>query len=89
MKAIINWRRYDTETAGCVEKWNNGCGKGDFQRCEETLFVTRAGAWFVHGRGGPLSMYAKRAGFSNALEAGEAIIALTEFEAAAWMAERG
>lgn len=88
MKAIIDWKRYDTDTAGVVAEWDNGRSSRDFHYYVETLYKTRNGNWFLHGKGGALSKYAESGGCHNTFEPGEGIFPLTEKEAATWMAER-
>jgi hypothetical protein len=59
MKSIIDRKRYDTTTAEEIADWWNGCSNSDFHHCNETLYRTKNGAWFLHGIGGPLSPYAE------------------------------
>lgn len=87
MKMIINLKRYDTEKAEIVAEWDNGCGSTDFHHCFEDLYLTKNGNWFFHGRGGPLSKYARSAG-PNTYGGSATIIPLSENEAAAWLAEK-
>ena len=87
MKKIIEWKRYDTETATAVASWWNGCGSNDFNHCREILYLTPNKAWFLHGEGGPLSRYAEAVEGGRCRSAGSDIIPLTEADAAAWLAE--
>jgi len=86
MKRILNMKRYDTETSEVIAKWDNGGHRGDFHRCEETLYRTRNGNWFLHGEGGALSPYAENCEAGRSTEAGEELIAFTAEEAATWLA---
>jgi hypothetical protein len=82
MKKIINGKKYDTETAKCVGDWDNGYGCGDFQHVEERLYRKRTGEFFLHGEGGPMSIYAESCG--DGFCGGEKIIPLSESEAKEW-----
>ena len=65
MKTVINKKIYNTETATLIAEWNNGMCSGDFQACEEALYRTKKGQYFVCGSGGPLSSYAVPTGSGN------------------------
>ncbi len=62
MKAIINGKRYSTETATRVVVWSNGYYENDFHHVEETLYRTPKGAYFLHWAGGPYPSTASRSG---------------------------
>lgn len=83
MKKIINGKVYDTRTAELVGSDENGAH--GFEWCEETLYRKRTGEFFIHGRGGPLSIYCERDG--SLLVGGEAIKPLTFEEARKWAEE--
>jgi len=83
MKKIIDGKRYDTETAERVHSWHNGYHAGDFHQCEEALYRTRKGTFFLHGEGGALSKYATPHG--NMTGGGEDITPLTPKEAMEWL----
>lgn len=85
MKRIINGKKYDTETATMIHEWDNGHYTGDFEHCEEALYRTRKGAYFLAGSGGPMSKYAESRG--NETSGGEAITPITETEAREWLEE--
>ena len=53
MKKVINGKIYNTETATLIHQWDNG-RRGDFSSCEEDLYRTKKGAFFIHGEGGNL-----------------------------------
>ena len=61
-KAIINGRRYNTETATevCDVSTGGDVSTTDFKWHSTTLYRTKAGRFFVAGRGGPMSRWAKR-----------------------------
>ena len=87
MRQIINGKRYDTETATEIASYSFG-NPGDFERCEETLYVTKKGVFFVAGSGGAMSAYAKKIS-SNTTGGGEGIRVLSEERALGFYAEHG
>ena len=82
MKAIINGKRYNTETAELVAEYSLGAS-GDLAREEEALYRTLKGAWFTAGEGGPRSSYATH--YRNESRGGEAIRPLTAAAAKQWL----
>ena len=52
MKTVIDKKIYNTETAVLIAEWNNGMCRGDFRTCEEALYRTKKGQYFVCGSGG-------------------------------------
>jgi hypothetical protein len=84
MKKIIEGKRYNTETAEKIHAWDNGHYGGDFKACEETLYKTKNGSYFIHGSGGPMSPYAKPVG-NNAVGYGSDIIPMSKEEAFEWL----
>ena len=87
MKKIINMKRYDTETAEKIGGWRNGTNYTDFRYCEESLYRTPKGTWFLHGEGGPFSKYGEVSASGREKYSGATILPLTEDEAAAWLSE--
>jgi hypothetical protein len=87
MKQIINSKRYDTEKAAQLARWHNGVNSGDPKLCEEKLYGTKNGAFFIHGAGGAMSRWSKRVG--NTTGAGEGIEVQTKDEAMNWLEEKG
>jgi hypothetical protein len=87
MKAIIEGKRYDTEKATLVTTWSNGYNPGDFHRCDEEIYRTEKGAWFIYGKGGALSGWAERHGSGTC--GGSGIRPLEADEARAWLEEKG
>jgi hypothetical protein len=83
MKAVINKKLYDTATAEMVAAWSNGYGAGDFYSCDEALFRTKKGAFFLHGKGGAATSYAKSCGDSK--RCGESIVPMGASEAREWL----
>jgi len=86
MKATINRKTYNTETAEKLAYWDNNCNSGDFAICQESLYKTSKGSYFLYGRGGPLSKYSESSG-GNGRSGGSAIIPLAESEALEWCEE--
>lgn len=86
MRAIIDGRRYDTETATKLADWHNGYLPNDFHHTMEVLYVTSRGALFIAGSGGALSPYARACG--NGRRSGEAIRPISEEEAVRWLEEK-
>lgn len=83
MKRIIEGKVYNTETAEQVAYWDNGYYGNDFKRCEEGLYRTERGAWFLAGEGGPMSKYARPSG--NMTSGGEGLEPISEKEAQDWL----
>lgn len=82
MKKVINGSLYNTETARELGNWDNG-EYGSFGYCEETLYRTKSGKYFIHGEGGANSRYSRQTG-SNSWSGGEKIITCTYDEAREW-----
>ncbi len=83
MKAIIQGRKYDTETAEHIVGYSNNLGCGDFRHYEEDLYRTKKGNWFLAGEGGPMTKYSHTVG--DATSGGSGIIPLTNQEAFEWL----
>ena len=62
MKKVIGGKLYNTDSAKRLGFWSNGLGYGDLNRCEEILYQTRSGAYFIYGAGGPMSRYSRSVG---------------------------
>jgi hypothetical protein len=87
MKKIIEGKRYDTTTAEPVASWDNGLSRSDFHNCEETLYLTKNGAWFIYGRGGAMSAWRKPVG--NMWSGGGDIKVVSHRDAQAWLEGNG
>jgi len=85
MKAVIGRKLYNTEKAEKLHWWCTGRGTGDLNYCEEVLFRTQKGAFFVHGKGGALTQCATWYGDSRGY--GEDIVPLSAEEAREWLQE--
>jgi hypothetical protein len=86
MRAIINGKRYDTDTATLIgEAGSHGSvSVNDFHYWEAGLYVTpRSGLYFIAGEGGPLTRFSRSTG-QNSWSGGERIIPLSKDEALAW-----
>jgi len=84
MRYASGGKVYDTATAQLVHTWDSGHNAGDFHESRETLFRTRNGTYFVHGRGGALSRWGVPVG-NNGRGGGSAILPLTDEEAREWL----
>ena len=82
MRMIINGRKYDTETAELIESYDNGRYGNDFGQLSESLYRKKNGEFFLHGEGGPMTVYREAVGsmWTN----GEKLIPLSVDEAKAW-----
>lgn len=88
MKKVIDGKVYNTETAELVASYNNGISRRDFGFCEEDLYKTKKGAFFVHGEGGAMSGWSQSCG-SNGRCGGSGIEVLSKKAALAWCEEHG
>lgn len=87
MKKVIDGKMYNTETADEVATWSNHYYPNDFHYCEESLFRTKKGNWFLYGEGGAMSAYSRSVG-NNGRGGGSDIRALTPDEARQWLEEK-
>lgn len=86
MKSIINGKRYNTETSTMVGSGgsNGNISRSDFSWWEADLYRTpRSGAFFLAGRGGPMTRWAKAIG-NNGWSGGSGVIPLSREEALEW-----
>jgi len=83
MKRVIDGKLYNTETAVELVNWNNGLGSNDFNSCDETLYRTKNGNYFLQGDGGAMTQWCK----SNGKETwgSSSLVALTAQEALEWL----
>ncbi|MDZ4263791.1 MAG: hypothetical protein U1B30_15850 [Pseudomonadota bacterium] len=78
MKAIINGKRYDTGKAEEITRLSYG-GKGQFISWEASLHKTAKGEWFLAGKGGPMTMFARSAeGNPGAVEGSSRIVPMEQ-----------
>ena len=85
MKKVINGALYDTETAKLLGQ-DSYSNPGDFQHWVETLYRTKSGKYFLHGKGGAMTKYAVCVG-QNEWCGGEKIIPLDLESAQKWAEE--
>lgn len=88
MKAVINGKLYNTETAEQIHNYHNGYPISDFHYCEEALYRTKKGAFFLAGEGGALSKWSRASG-GNGRCGGDGIEVLTPDEALEWLEGHG
>ena len=84
MKAIIDGKRYDTDTAEEIAYFDNGLPASDFSEMHETLYRTVKGAFFLCGGGGPMTKYAEAAAGGGWIGGGH-ITPLTKEETKQWL----
>jgi hypothetical protein len=82
MKIIINGKKYDTETATPISQYSDSRAVNDFRYYREQLCQKTTGEYFLYGKGGPMSKYARSTG--DGYDGGEKIIPLTHEEAREW-----
>jgi len=87
MKRIINGKTYNTDTANYIANFSNGLGNRDFSNVDEDLYVTDNGAFFLCGKGGPMTKYSVPCG--NMTGGGSDIIPLSKRDALNWMESNG
>lgn len=85
MRKIVDGKIYDTANAEKIADRRTGYGRGDFNWCEETLYRTKKGNWFLAGQGGALTRYAQNADVYETSSFD--IIPLTQKEAIEWLKE--
>ena len=86
MKKIIEGRQYNTETARLLGKGYSKYPRNDFNFWQEALYLTKSGAYFIHGEGGPASRYSVSSG-NNSWSGGEKILPLSPSDARDWAEE--
>ena len=82
-KAIINGKRYTTETATKIASCWNCLGDRDFHHISESLYKTPKGEFFLSGEGGPLTAYAVQRG--NTSYGSSRITVMTPDDAITWL----
>lgn len=79
MKKIVNGKSYNTATATEVCDIGNGLSESDFGWHSSSVYVTKKGAFFLAGEGGPMSRWARQ--HSDSRVAGSGIEVLSRGEA--------
>jgi hypothetical protein len=87
-KAIIEGKRYNTETATKVAN-HSFSYSSDFRWVHEDLYCTPKGAWFICGSGGPMSKYARSIGQNSWSGTRNAIVPITAKEAKKFLEDEG
>lgn len=87
MKKIINGKKYDTETAKEIGRYECNLTNGLDYLCE-TLYLKKTGEFFLTGEGGARTRYGK-ATSDGEYCSGKDIEPLTEREAREWLEEHG
>lgn len=85
MKKVIDGKLYDTEKAMRLGYWSNSYSRGDFNFCEESLYITNKSNYFIYGSGGALSKYSVCLGHN--CTGGEQIEPVSEDAAKQWAEE--
>lgn len=88
MRAVIDGKLYDTEAATLVAEWANGSDTSNFDYCEEELYVTPRGNWFLKGWGGARSKYGTVES-DGWFGPGGSICPVSADEAMEWLEEKG
>lgn len=84
MKKMMGGKTYNTETAEEIATWSNSYYRSDFHYCQETMYKTKRGAYFIHGKGGPLSQYRQPSG-GRGWTGGEDILIMDKEAAFNWL----
>jgi|TARA_R110000744_G_scaffold68185_1_gene138675 hypothetical protein len=79
MQRIIDGKTYNTETATLICDTGNDESVADFAFERSALYVTKQGAYFVAGQGGPLSRFSVPDG--NGQRGGASVIPLSREQA--------
>jgi len=85
MRKIVDGKIYDTEAAERIAERRTGYGRGDFNWCEESIYRTKKGNWFLAGQGGAMTRYAQSSGEYKTTSLD--IIPLSDEEAVEWLQE--
>lgn len=86
MKKIIKGKLYNTDTAKLIGGWSNNLGNRDFNFLNESLYLTKSGAYFLYGEGGANTKYGESAG-NNSWSGGEQIQPMSPLSAREWAEE--
>jgi hypothetical protein len=89
MKRIIDGKRYDTATATYICDCSpRGFYGGDFRYEDTGLYRTPRGNWFLSGRGGPMSRWARSSGLNGRTD-GSGVAPLDLDEARSFLERHG
>lgn len=84
MKKIIDGKKYDTDTAKAMATASASLPVNDFGYFEETLYKKKTGEFFLCGRGGPATKYARRCSDGSRC-GGDGIIPIDDAWARDWV----
>jgi len=82
MKKVVGGKIYDTKTARKIDSTDRGSKEG-LNSLKESLYITKKGAYFLSGEGGPFSRYAVLAGNGDFI-GGSGIVPMTIRGALRW-----
>ena len=88
MRKIINKKMYDTDTAECVEEFENTPYKSNFHYYKKMLYRKKTGEFFLYGYGNGATSY-RTEYIGGTCSSGEKIIPLTEEDAKEWVEAYG
>ena len=80
MKAIIDGKTYNTETATEICELPCKANGGDFRWHSTSLYQTAKGTFFIAGEGGPLSMW-KQSAHGGGWSGSKGLKVIDQFEA--------
>lgn len=83
MKKVIKGKLYNTDTAKLLGEWSNGYSSTDFSFLAESLYLTKSGAYFLHGEGGGNTKYSQSYG-NNSWGGSEQIVPISPQSAREW-----
>jgi hypothetical protein len=86
-KAIIEGKRYDTETATLICSGSADTSKSNFRYWSASLYVTKNGNYFLDGEGGPMTRWSRS--FDNSCSGGAGVIPIDAAEALAFAERHG
>jgi len=91
MEKLIDGKLYSTDEAERIATWRNMSFRRENSpgpgHCQEELYRTDNGSWFIYGSGGAKSKYSETT--ADGHTGGEDIRTVTEEEALLWCMRRG
>jgi len=86
---VIRGKKYDTSKSEEIANWSNVLGARDFHHCEETLYRTKNGSYFLVGSGGPMSKYSRAIGQNQWSGDSDVFRVLDREQALLWCEQKG
>ena len=86
MKKVIRGKLYNTDTAKLIGEQSNNLSGRDLNFFSESLYLTKSGAYFLHGEGGANTKYSVSVG-NNSWSGGEQIQPMSPLSAREWAEE--